>query len=326
VRGTKTQLDQVRALVEGLDKPDGTPAPTAEPQSTEVFNLKYANPDEVRQALSAVLPGDNVRVEKRTGNLIITATKSELAAARSLIERLDQGVAQIYLEARLEEITDDGLQEMGVAWPTDLTGTKGEESGSLSSLVIEDWQVRLRAMEQSGKANLLANPKVLAVDGQEATIHIGDSIPIEVYDYQDGQRVGKIQFIEAGIILKVTPKINGAGIITAKITPEVSTIMRTNTTNGYPEIRRRQAETVLRMTDGQTVAIGGLRMEQEVRSKDGVPFLGSIPLLGKLFAVDRVDKKTSELVIFITARVVKEGENPPLASVIPSLAPTSTSK
>lgn len=317
VKGTKDELEQVRQLVETLDRPDNSLQP-ATPQETQIFTLRYANPDEVSTALAGIVPAGNIKLEKRTGNLIVTGTKDELAQAKTLVGEMDKGVAQIFIDVRLEELTDEGLLDLGLKWPAEVVADPVATVVS-GYLQVADWTASIKALEKADKATLLANPKLLAVDGQESKIHIGDSIPVTVYEIQDGQRVAKIQFIETGIVLTVTPKVNGAGVITAKIAPEVSNVTG-YAENGYPQIRKRQAETTLRLLDGQTVAIGGLRIEQEVKTREGLPGLGRIPLFGSLFSTTRTDRKATELVIFLTARLLKEDDASPLTTIMPAAA------
>ncbi|MDI6871888.1 MAG: secretin N-terminal domain-containing protein [Bacillota bacterium] len=328
VRGTPEQLEQARQIVARIDvpRPAGAEparplaAPVEEPgkKRVEVVTLRFAKAEEVKNALGLVLPANAVLAESRTNSLVLNGTPEELAEARRLIDRLDTGVSQILIEARLEEISKDALTELGIEWPEkwELKDTELAKLGGPVPGVNLSYTAYLKALEEKGEARLLANPRIAVVNNQEAKIHIGDRIPVAVEEIRDGVPVTKIDYINVGIELTVTPRLNGSDSLTATVKPQVSTIVGW-TPGGYPQIRTREAFTVLRMNSGQTVAIGGLKQLTEVKDRNGIVGLSNLPIVGGLFSRRKNDAKESELVIFITAHILQEGEGPSTPALLP---------
>ncbi len=168
--------------------------------------------------------------------------------------------------------------------------------------------VRLEAylsnLVSEGKGKILSNPHIATMNNQEAKILVGERIPYRETTTTTGGQTETITFYELGIRLTVTPTINPDNKITLKIHPEVSSIGR-QTDAGY-SILTREADTTVIVGDGETFVIGGLITENELESLSKVPFLGDIPLLNLLFSHRREEKSRSELVVFITPRIIKD--------------------
>ncbi len=147
----------------------------------------------------------------------------------------------------------------------------------------------------------MANPKIATLSGKEASIFVGDRVPI-VLTGEDGGH--EVNFLEAGIDLKVTPKISDDQYITILVKPEVSTFIWKSDTD-YPQIRTREAETNVRVKDGQPIIIGGLIQEEETELITKIPFLAELPVLGKLFQWKELKKNQTEMTIFMIPRIVK---------------------
>ena len=162
----------------------------------------------------------------------------------------------------------------------------------------------LKILEEQGDATILANPKITTISGQEASIFVGDRVPV-VLDSPDGTRT--MEFLESGINLRVTPRISDDDYVTILVQPEVSTfIWRTDT--AYPQIRTREAETTVRVKSGQPFVLGGLIQEQENELLKQIPFLSQLPVLGKLFQWKETSRTQTEMTIFVIPRIVNEDE------------------
>src|SRR5690606_1735060 len=122
---------------------------------------------------------------------------------------------------------------------------------------------------------------------------------------EEGRRT--LEFLESGIDLKVTPRISDDGYITILVQPEVSTFIWTGDSQ-YPQIRTREAETTVRVKDGQPFVLGGLLQEEETEALKRIPFLAELPILGKLFEWKETQKKQTEMTIFLIPRIVRDGE------------------
>ena len=110
----------------------------------------------------------------------------------------------------------------------------------------------LKALENNGKSKLLARPQIATINGEEASIFIGDRVPVRVKSGEDSEQ---IEYLESGIHLNITPQISSDGYITTRIRQEVSTFVPMS--DGLPQTRTREAETIVRVLDGQPIVIGG---------------------------------------------------------------------
>ena len=142
------------------------------------------------------------------------------------------------------------------------------------------------------------------INGKEAHVLIGDRIPVLTDKTSNGVSTSTVEYIEVGIKLEYTPSITADGTITAKVRTEVSTPTLVPDIKNY-RITTREAESNVNMKDGETMVIAGLIGTEESRTSNKVPFLGDIPILGALFRSHHNTKSETEVVIFLTAKIVK---------------------
>lgn len=170
----------------------------------------------------------------------------------------------------------------------------------------------LHALEEDVHTNTLSSPRIMALNNQEATILIGTRYPIlktQVSGTDTTTTTITLDYYQdIGIQLNVAPQTAADGYVNMVIHPAVTSYTDTLGTNAYPIILTREAETRVLMKDGETVVIGGLLKDVKTKGNMGVPLLGKIPFLGALFRRETVDTEKIELMIFITARIIKEGE------------------
>jgi len=186
----------------------------------------------------------------------------------------------------------------------------------------DKYGVILNAFAGIGKLNVLANPHILAMDNKEAKIEIGDEIPVATGFQQQPSTstttgttslvaAGQIQYRTTGILLTVTPHISEKNMVKLKIMQEVSSrgvdISLAGITS--PSFTKRKAETVGAVQSGHTLIIGGLISEQQNKSKEGLPFLSQLPLIGHLFGVTTDEVKKTELIIMVTPHVISSPED-----------------
>ena len=163
---------------------------------------------------------------------------------------------------------------------------------------------RINALVTNGKARILSRPNVTTIQGHEAVINVGSSVPIPKESITNSTTTTSLEYRDAGIILKYTPRINADGTITATIHTEVSTPQYVADLKAY-RFNTRSADTTVTVRDGEPMVIGGLIGAEEAKSISKIPFLGDLPLLGALFRSHKKSKSESELMIFITAHVLK---------------------
>jgi type IV pilus assembly protein PilQ len=190
-----------------------------------------------------------------------------------------------------------------------------------------DYEVILHALEEDVHTNTLSAPRILTLDNQEASILVGFHTPILASTVTagsattgEGATVTQTldYYQEIGIRLNVVPQISEEGyinmIIHPSITSTTSDVTATSTASGettetsYPVIDVREAQTQVLIKDGETIVIGGLLKDVKSKQTIGIPFLSAIPLIGGLFKRDTYDTEKVDLLIFITARIIKEGE------------------
>ena len=209
-----------------------------------------------------------------------------------------------------------------------LIGAAGPDPGSatiFSSYINSKFEVALSALESSGDAKALAAPSIVVANNQEAQINVGTQIPV-VQTFFSGFPVnngtgtgnnsggggfgnsGSVQYLNTGVILSVTPRVNPGGLVYLDIQQEVSSPGATAANSQNPAINQRQLQTQVAVQSGETLLLGGLIQDSTRNTVSSVPLLGKIPVLGKLFG--STDKKTdrTELIVLITPRVITNTE------------------
>ena len=174
-------------------------------------------------------------------------------------------------------------------------------------------QAALHLLDNYGNVKVISNPHLSALDNQKATIKVGDRIPICQQTYVGTGTVGTTtnavtttsSYIDTGVLLQVTPHINAGGLVTLEVQAEVSVAGTTANPCDAPPINTRSVETLLAVPSGQTMVMGGLILEDKENSSAGLPLLARIPILGGLFGNQELKNNRTELVLFITPRVVE---------------------
>jgi general secretion pathway protein D len=201
---------------------------------------------------------------------------------------------------------------------TNLSSLTGLSGGSgLYQIMGSDYTVTLHAIATAGNAKILSRPSIVARNNQPATILVGQTVPLITSVRYDalGNAINGVSYTDVGIILRVTPFITSDGMVQMILSPETSTVSKTDYTtisasaNGVataqaPYINKRSADTVVVTPDGQTVIIGGLIQDSKAEAESKIPFLGDLPLLGNLFKRKITSDSKTELVIFLTPRII----------------------
>lgn len=310
--------------------------------SSYTIALNYADATEVQVALSGLT--EKIQVDRGGNRLIVVTSPRVLAEIRDIVAELDRPARQVMLEARVVEVSTDGLKRLGVDW--DLLNRQGftfvesdsgtfsgnlEEPGPLTegtgvkntpgtadiwnlknfSRLPKVFRVFLDMLIRDGNARVLAQPKLVTLNGKEASMLAGQRIPYlvsqTVFAGGAAAPTQTVQREEVGIKLSITPLINADGYITVRIRPEVSSVTAfRGPAADLPVVATRQAETTVRLKDGSSVIIGGLLNEEKTTSRTKVPILGDIPLLGLLFRHESTITNKRDLVIEVTPRLLPE--------------------
>jgi len=281
------------------------------------IRTQYVPATEAKSLLPVFLQ-DYVKVSREQNSVILSAPSEVLKKFREDIARFDIPAAQILLEVLVVEFSENAAQalDIGLTWNVAEKGASATAStGELILRGIADlpneFQVRLRALVSEGRARVRAAPRVATVSGTPAEVFVGIQrylrTPIEVPPTPERPwGGGTVNYIDAGVRLRMTPWTGGGGEIIAEISPEVSTLSALDPITGLPDKSTRTAQTVVRVKEGQTVIIGGLLQQElhEVRTR--IPLLGELPLVGGLFRSKKTQQTQTELMIFVTPRILSQ--------------------
>lgn len=304
------------------------PRPVAEEEtSNRVVFLNEISAGMAREMLSSMYP-EEIAVETLGDRyLLLRGTASLVEEVAAVLSQLDQPRAQVLVEARIQEVTREDLAKLGLSWTLPRIDT--DEGGKPLALSI-DWpslEVALDALLTHGNSRLLAHPKIAAVDGEQARIFIGDRVPVVLKDEDEGVVRETIEYFQSGVLLEITPRISSEGTITLQVDTQISSITG-STAQGFPQTRTREAQTQVRVKDGQPLMIGGLIKDEETLEGSGVPVLSQLPLIGELFRTRTNKVQQTEMLIFLVPHIVTDGdllESPPqeISIVPPQPEPTS---
>jgi type II secretory pathway component GspD/PulD (secretin) len=247
--------------------------------------------------------------------LVVEDTAAGLRKIESLLREIDAQPRQIMIEAKILEITLDRSENFGIDWTRIFSGDGVNRFGTSSlaprgsgglalNFVNSNIEIYLNALSSKGRVRTLATPKLLTLENQEAITNIGDKLGYRLTTTINNVTAESIQFLETGVILRVTPSVDAAGKIVLKIRPEVSS---GTVSGGVPSKKTTEVLTQLVANDGQAVLIAGLIKNTAINRRIGVPLLSDVPVLGRLFSGDEDGGTSSETIVMITPRIVTAG-------------------
>jgi type II secretory pathway component GspD/PulD (secretin) len=310
----------------GLDSASG---------ATEVrsYKVQYSNPKQVAEILTKHLSryGKITPLIERNLVLVEDLPEFQLRVQRLLAE-IDLEPRQILIEARILEITLDHTETFGVDWSrvfgsnqNSSVGTKGlakpGSTGLFFNLVNRNLEIYLSALSDKGRVQTLSTPRLLALENQEASAVIGDRVGYKVTTTINQVTSESVQFLDTGVILKVTPSVDQRGRVLMNIHPEVSSATMTA---GVPSKKSTEVTTQLLCEDGQSIFIGGLIKHHVGTRRSGVPGLSSVPGVGRLFSSTEETGSVTETVVVITPRIVRSAAETMAQTQAEPEAPTTT--
>ncbi|RAK11047.1 type IV pilus assembly protein PilQ [Halanaerobium saccharolyticum] len=246
-------------------------------------------------------------IDLNSEGLIINGSKEDLNKIDRIIVQIDRPQKQVMIKARVEEISRSKIKELGIN-PNQLSELKiiKDDSGKIEKL-RPGWPDTLKALNEKGLSNILANPSLMTLDRKKAKLLIGDQIPVKLERIESEQTVSTISYIEAGIVLEFLPKILNENQVLLEIKPSVNSIGQV-LADGLPAVNSRSAETTVILENGETLAIGGLIKKDELKTIREVPILAELPLLGELFSAAEDTDIETELIIFITPEIIQSNQ------------------
>ncbi|WP_161625525.1 secretin N-terminal domain-containing protein [Sporomusa ovata] len=289
-----------------------TALPTAG-MSPMVFKLEYVKADQLKPALTTLFPDNQIRAEIINNMLVISGSDEDCAKVKAMMAKLDTPPKQVIFETEAIEVSRDEVRNIGIDWGTvtalpSVPATDGSAYNiSLNIHNYPEYVVKVAGtihhLIENKKGRLLASPRIAVLDGQTAQILIGDKLAVESTQISNGTTITSVTYVEVGIKLEVTPTIHDDGTITTHIKPEVSNKTDT-TTAGNPNIRTRQAETTLRVKNGETIVLGGMIQKQQTKDMIKFPLLGDLPVIGQFFRSANKEETESELIILLTPKLI----------------------
>jgi len=240
------------------------------------------------------------------------------------LRKLDIMPLQVLIEATIAEVTLNDELRYGLQWFFKTGGdselTLSEAASGAAAQIFPgfsylfqtggDVRVVLNALDSITDVNVISSPQLMVLDNQTARLQVGDQVPIATQSSvsvtdPDAPIVNQIQFLDTGVILNVTPRVNAGGMVILEIEQQVSDVVAT-TTSGIdsPTIRQRQISSTVAVQSGETIALGGLIRESSSHTSSGLPILKDIPVVGALFGKTSNDTTRTELLVLITPRVV----------------------
>ncbi|HSV43785.1 MAG TPA: type IV pilus secretin PilQ [Candidatus Bathyarchaeia archaeon] len=316
-----------------------------EPLVTRTFVLNYAKAADVIKSVEKMrTQRGSINYDERINAVIVRDTTSNLEMMEKVMEDLDKTTPQILIEAKIIETTLGNTEKLGIDWSVavDANGAEWSTSWPLTkdsgtspskaffpdisgedipftygTLDFTSFSAALEMLESRNDTNTLSNPRIVTLDNQPARIVVGRLYPFPEYTYNQERgemQVSGWEYKDIGVIFEVTPHVNSAGMVTLDLKPTVTAIIADaevqveGTT--VPQLTTREAKTKVMVKDGDTLVIGGLISDVITDNESRMPFLGDIPLLGRLFRYNSSVKSKTDLLIFLTPHIITPEELP----------------
>jgi type II secretory pathway component GspD/PulD (secretin) len=280
----------------------------------KTYPIQYSEPEQVADILKNHLSSYGKVTALRGRNVVVVEdTPDYLRQVEHILEEIDRRPSQILIEAKILQVSLSDSDAYGINWARLLRVDGGDASfgveglaapggGAFLSMLTPNIELALDVLHTRDRVRTLSAPKLLALEGQEASVVIGDRQGYKVTTTIDQVTTESIEFLESGVILKVLPRIDASGKVVLDIHPEVSTGSVSLT--GIPSQTTTEVTTHMLAEDGQTVFIGGLIRNNVDETHEGVPVLGDLPLVGKLFSGQSRGSINTEMVVLITPYIV----------------------
>src|SRR6266403_132840 len=304
-----------------------------EEQIVHTFYLTNAVPKDVESMLKSMLGAKTLFIDERTSVVVMRDTPDAVRMAEKLVATIDMPEPEVLIEVEVLEIARSKLLNLGITPPSSFTASASSVAGAAttggaSGLVLSDLShqnadtikvssvsLTANALQTVGNTNTLASPRIRARNKEKAKILIGSRVPVITTSVAllgtgtvGGASSSSVQYLDVGLTLEVQPTVYLDGDVAIKVGLEVSSITNTITTaqgtTAYT-IGTRNANTLLRLKDGETQILAGLIQDSDTRSAAGIPGLSQIPVVGRLFGSHNSDREKNEIVLSITPHIIR---------------------
>jgi general secretion pathway protein D len=284
-------------------------------QDLLIRNFYFANTSAKQCAdmLRTILKIRDVYVDERLNMLVLRDRPEVLALAEKMIKAQDIADPEVMLEIEVMEITRGKLTDLGIIYPNSLTVLNSPLTlEALKSLKSSDIGVSpnpsLRFRTTDTDLNLLSNPRIRVKNNEKAKVLVGNKVPVITTNTTANVGLSEsVSYVDVGLKLEVEPRIMLDDFVSIKVNLEVSSLGEAVTLSNNSRvfnIGTRNASTILRLKHGETQILAGLIQDSERKNADKVPFLGEIPILGRLFSRHNDEKQKTEIVLAITPKVI----------------------
>ncbi len=331
---TPQKVQEMKAIV---DKAEIPTVARVMPTDTEVFELQYARVDDVAGEITAALTPEigSIRVDARTNTVVISDLPHQMKKIRMIIKAFDRKTRQVFIEAKIVQVTLSDTFKWGIDWDVLFNNTGGKEGlfvtpevnmpsslttfGKLSvSRTTDFYELTsvLEAISTIGETKILSNPHIATEEGKEATINVITQQPYSqttttTTDAATTQS-SEFTFVDVGVKLNVIPTINADNYISIVIKPEVSSITSffpdSASDQRVPVIETANAESTVLVKDGTTIIIAGMIKDTKSHSINKVPLFEKIPIFGRLFSSESDEIQRTETIVFLTPRIITGDE------------------
>ena len=300
---------------------------------------------DVVNALRQILEISRIQPLPSQGALVVRGTPDQIALAEKLVGDLDKARPEVIVEVAIMQVSRDKTRNLGISPPTSATvalqnnintttgtSTTTDSSSStsgtanqinlnrLGNLNATDFVVTIppataTALFSDSSTKLIQNPQIRAVDGQKASLKIGDRVPVATGSFQPGiGGVGinplvntQFQYLDVGVNIDITPKVHAGREVTLKVSMDISSVTGQSNIGGIsqPVIGQRKIEHEIRLKEGEVNIMGGILEDQDIRSLSGIPGLAQIPILKYLFSQTNVEHKENEIVFALIPHIIR---------------------
>src|SRR6202790_336443 len=308
-----------------------------EEQIVHTFYLTNALPKDVESMLKSMLGAKTLFADERTNVVVMRDTPDAVRMAEKLVASIDVPEPEVLIEVEVLEIARSKLLNLGITTPASFTasatsiakGVGTTATGGASGLVLSDLShqnantlsvssvsLTANALQTVGNTNTLASPRIRARNKEKAKILIGRRVPVITSSTalltSGTASSSSVQYLDVGLTLEVQPTVYLDGDVSIKVALEVSSITNTVVVGGTQAytIGTRNANTLLRLKDGETQILVGLIQDSDTRNAAGIPGLSQIPIVGRLFGSHNSDREKSEIVLSITPHIIRTQTRP----------------
>jgi general secretion pathway protein D len=305
---------------------------------------------DVVNAMRTILEVSRIQQLPSQGAIVVRGTPDQVALAQKLVDDLDKAKPEVLIDVAIMQVSRDKAHTLGINPPTSVTvalqnnvnttptgsgtgtgtsttssSTTGINLNTIANLNATDFQVTIpaataTALLSDSNTKIIQNPQIRALDGQKATLKIGDRVPVATGSFQPGiGGVGinplvntQFQYLDVGVNIDITPRVHAGREISLKMVLDVSAVTSHVSIGGIdqPVIGQRKIEHEIRLKDGEVNLLGGLMEDTQTKALSGIPGLASIPILKYLFSQSTSDHSENEIVFVLVPHIIRGPEGP----------------